>query len=172
MDIQIIHIQWDGPFDFDSLDHLDNAAMDYGLYQICGSHPVYGLNSLLYIGKAARQTFNQRISSEWWSYLQDFEGNFNIYVGRISGSSTPTDRVWESEIEKAETLLINAHKPAWNRAHVGFLAESADRRVMKVHVLNWGNYAYLLPEVSGLRWSSRFDYVENYGPYGSHQMAS
>ena len=65
-------------------------------------------------------------------------------------------------------MLINSHKPAWNKVHVGFLTERANKQVMRVQVLNCGNYGSLLPEVSGMRWSSKYDYVDNYGPCGSH----
>lgn len=55
----IIHIEWDGPFKLDQLSELNNTDIDFGIYQIYGSHPIYGADVLLYIGKADRQTFSK-----------------------------------------------------------------------------------------------------------------
>lgn len=63
---QIIHIQWEGPFNFRELPSLDDAQKDYGIYQVYACHPVYGSGSLVYIGMAARQTFGRRIQQHGW----------------------------------------------------------------------------------------------------------
>ena len=52
----IIHVQWDGPFTLDQLSEMNNEY-DYGVYQVYGSHPIYGSDVLLYIGKAGKLTF-------------------------------------------------------------------------------------------------------------------
>ena len=62
----VIHVQWDGPFTLEQILEL-NDDFDYGVYQVYGSHPIYGSDVLLYIGKASQQTFSVRIKQEQWS---------------------------------------------------------------------------------------------------------
>ena len=61
MNGEIIHIDWDGPYRIEEINELNDEKKDYGIYQIYGTHPVYGSNVLLYIGKADQQTFGARI---------------------------------------------------------------------------------------------------------------
>ncbi|TQP76852.1 hypothetical protein FLL89_19800, partial [Vibrio cholerae] len=64
-----IHIQWDGPFSLEQI-KLMNTRTDYGLYQVYGTHTVYGSNVLLYIGQATYQTFGTRIlQHSKWGYV-------------------------------------------------------------------------------------------------------
>ncbi len=53
-----IDIWWEGPFDQDEIidndidkNFYDNTADKIGLYQIYGTHPLYGNDVLLYIGR-------------------------------------------------------------------------------------------------------------------------
>ena len=48
----IIEIGWSGPYDLAQISKL-NTNSDYGLYQIYGTHNIFGANTLLYIGKAS-----------------------------------------------------------------------------------------------------------------------
>ena len=161
----IIHIEWDGPFKLDQLSELNNTDIDFGIYQIYGSHPIYGADVLLYIAKADRQTFSQRISQEEWIYNCDSK-SVKIYIGRLAGSKTPGANRWSLEIELAEKLLIYAHSPARNTQNLNSIPDTAAR---DVHILNWGNYRNLLPEVSGARYTSKYDNIKNYEIYGAHK---
>jgi len=161
-----IHIQWEGPHQVSQALGL-TAPTDYGLYQVYGCHPVYGVGTLLYIGKARDQTFSTRLKQESWDDYADWEGKVTIYVGRLLGSETPSDARWNREIDCAEALLINAHKPAHNQVGIRYLSPRTDRAVREVHVFNWGDFASLLPEVTGHRWSSKADDISEYLPYGS-----
>jgi hypothetical protein len=40
-----------------------------------------------------------------------------------------------------------------------------------VRVLNWGRHRDLLPEVSGDRWTSRYDNIPNYHPFNEEEIA-
>lgn len=40
--------------------------------------------------------------------------------------------------------------------------------ILNVHVLNWGHHRDLLPEVSGARWTNKYDDMPNYEVYGEH----
>jgi hypothetical protein len=80
----VVHLQWDGPFTWSEKNAL-NGPSDYGVYQVYGCHSVYGVDTLLYIGKASDQTFAKRLGQEdYWMYHQDFR-RLSVYVGRCSG---------------------------------------------------------------------------------------
>jgi hypothetical protein len=54
-DVVVIHLQWE-EHKWDDFNFSDfNSEKDYGIYQFYGDHPVYGENTLLYIGKARDQ---------------------------------------------------------------------------------------------------------------------
>lgn len=152
--IEYVHLQWDGPKSWEEKDKL-SSAMDYGIYQIYGCHPVHGADCLLYIGKACDQRFARRLKQEVdWMYDADF-GRLNIYVGRCSGwGGTPSDPEWARQIDLSEKLLILAHRPGWN-AQMNIDRESPE--LSRLHIFNWGCHRNLLPEVSGLRYTSVFD---------------
>ena len=149
----LIQILWDGPYSITDLVKLKNEEIDYGIYQIYGHHPVYGNGVLLYIGKADFQTIGQRVSQENWLDTND-SNNTQIYVGRCHGSKNPTQTEWSVEIDLAEQLLIYVHKPAYNSKGISSIE---DLKFQDIHILNWGNYRSLLPEISGLRWTSKLD---------------
>ena len=158
--LHLIQLDWDGPYRLDDLTTLKNEEIDYGVYQIYGNHPVYGNDVLLYIGKADLQTLGKRISQENWLYTNDSK-NINIYVGRLHGEQTPTEEEWSTEIDLAERLLIYVHKPAYNARSVSSLPE---KELRNIHIVNWGHYRSLFPEVSGLRWTYKL-YDREYEVY-------
>ncbi len=149
----IIHIDWSGPHSLSEVAGFDGAT-DFGIYQVYGAHHVYGSDALLYIGLAAQQSFAVRFSQHRWLPVNHDFGRLQIYVGRLFGGPTPDDTTWAMHIKLAERLIICAHKPAENTQKE--LAE-LDSQLWRVHVLNWSQYRDLMPEVSGSRWSSRFD---------------
>ncbi len=161
----IIHVEWGGPHTLDASKALTGPT-DYGVYQIYGGHPVYGSTALLYIGLAAAQYFGKRISQgERWLDNRDAD-RIEVYVGRLAGSQTLGDPTWTQHIELAERLLIYAHSPPMNtRKNLARL--EPDLRF--IHVLNWGNHRDLLPEVSGARWTSRFDEIPNYHAFSEQE---
>ena len=147
---ELIHIWWEGPYSLDEVREMKNAARDYGVYQVYGTHALYGSGVLLYIGKAQEQTFAVRISQETWTENRDAR-NVQIYVGRLYRSSheeRPDLGGWSRQINDAEKLLIYAHGPVFNTCNKNTVPES----VVDLHVFNWGQYRMLLPEVSGFRY--------------------
>lgn len=156
----IIQINWDGPYGLRDLPNLKNEEIDYGIYQVYGNHPVYGNDVLLYIGKADYQTLGKRISQEDWINTND-SNNTKLYVGRLHGSQNPNNDVWSKEIDLAERLLIYVHKPAYNSKSISTLP---DTEIQNIHILNWGHHRDLLPEISGLRWTSKLDFLP-FEPY-------
>lgn len=61
--IEVVQINWEGPFSIDYLKSLNNNETNYGVYQIYGNHLVYGKNVLLYIEQANEQTFYTRLTN-------------------------------------------------------------------------------------------------------------
>ena len=151
----IIHIEWKGPFSLDKSSELDTGR-DYGVYQVYGYHPSYGPNSLLYIGQANQQTFCKRLTQEEWELEYR---DFNFFVGRLADVKQPSDDVWRQRISLAERLLIFALSPAYNSSG---LQSPLGKEFYDVHILNWRNFGSLLPEVSGNRFSTKFDDPPNY----------
>jgi len=148
--IDIINIWWEGPYTLSDIENKNignDDNKDYGVYQIYGTHPVYGNNVLLYIGKTEQQVFSTRLNQEthWWNN-QD-ANNIQIYFGRLIGN-TPSESIWTSMINKAEKLLIYAHRPAHNSSNINSIQEDEAKNT---HVLNWGTFKDLQPEVSSMR---------------------
>lgn len=170
----IVHIQWAGPFSWEGKQKSDrplmhesvsnlNGPSDYGVYQVYGCHAIYGVDTLLYIGKASEQTFAVRLRQESdWVWHSDLQ-RLSVYVGRLSGwNGTPSNAVWEEHIDRAEKLLILAHRPAYNaQKNIDY----GDAQLQEFHVLNWGYHRSLLPEVSGWRYTSKFDNETGYKPF-------
>ncbi|MED4534909.1 hypothetical protein [Metabacillus fastidiosus] len=152
-DIELIQITWEGPYSLNELDLLQNNVTDYGIYTIYGTHMIYGKDVLLYIGKADQQTLGKRISQEAWDNTND-SNNHKIYVGRLHGPVNPSNQIWSKQIALAESLLIYVHKPAYNQKNISSIP---DTDLQNIHILNWGDYRALLPEVSGIRWTSKLD---------------
>jgi hypothetical protein len=158
-----IHVQWDGPHTYDDACNLQNDNQDFGVYQIYGAHPVYGSDVLIYIGKAEMQTFGKRLSQESWNFHNQDSSKLMVYVGRLAGySSCPNDEEWSKQITLVERLLIYSHWPAGNSSGLNV---SFGEDLYPIHILNWGQYRDLLPEVSGSRYSSQYDSEENYKVY-------
>ena len=150
-----INLVWRGPHSPAEVRKLHGPS-DYGIYQFYGTHPVYGADTLVYIGLANENTFGERlpshhiasIGSEW----EDNTESIRIHTGRlhiIEDETPPNDADWGTLLAQVEYLLVYAHSPAWNAQYVR--NPPKDRSYHNLHVLNWGQYGQLLPEVSGAR---------------------
>jgi hypothetical protein len=165
MTMKNIYIDWDGPYTLDELEELDDPRIDYGLYQVYGSHPLYGEEVLLYLGATGgERTFGARLAEEqsYWEVEEDFQPLI-VYVGRLMGVVTPTNGVWEEEMDLALRLLVFAHAPVFNAREV---AAAPDDDLKNVHVVNWGEHLDLAPEVSGNRYLYKFLDTPEYSYYG------
>ncbi len=162
---EIVHIYWQGPIDLDELSKFNDTNIDHGIYQVYGNHPVYATNALLYIGMAYDQTFYTRIKQHQYDIDQYNEGKIEIYIGRLTGLKNINNKKWDDLIIRSEKLLITSHKPAWNASNIKEFKDSIDITIQELHILNWGNYAKLLPEVSGDRWSNKWATDLEYKPF-------
>jgi len=109
---------------------------------------------LLYIGKADDQTFGKRIAQEKWCDHKNIE----VYVGRLAGRTKVSAKEWSERIDKTEKLLIYSHAPAYNTSNTRTVPE---RKVLSNHIFNWDQYRSLFPEVSGGRYTSKFDHISD-----------
>lgn len=168
-DVMHVHVQWDGPYTFDQVKNFKDEFTDFGVYQIYGTHPVYGSDVLLYIGKADMQTFGVRLSQHSWNFHNQDASRLAAYLGRLSGYKiTPSDSDWSNQIDFVERLLIYSHWPAGNSSG---LNAAFGKELYRVHILNWGRYRDLLPEVSGSRYSDQFYSSDGYLPYGESRRS-
>ena len=153
----LIRIDWEGPVS------VKNAVRhnhdDIGLYQLYGRHPIFGRDSLLYIGKTT-DAFAKRIWNHMKSrgmedfspkrkWIKDAVGYFNeVYYGRLLGSKPVSYEEFEQQVNDAESLLIYACSPPWHQIGIGgFNPAHKDLRI-----LNFGSCGLLPPEVSAAFW--------------------
>ena len=153
-EIEIINIMWEDPLTPEEA-YEKNDASDYGVYQYYGDHPVYGLDVLLEIGMAQKQTFGKSLEKY---RFKDWNQTIQIYLGRIcieKESVQPTAGQWNSMITRAGKLLNHACYPAF----YGFDSPNPvnnekpryDDKNKKLLILNWGKYRSLPAAVSGYR---------------------
>lgn len=149
----IIDVYWEGPYTLDNIDSIQEDV--HCLYQVYGLHPVYGTNTLLYIGKTEKQSGDKRIKQHSWISNQADE--CKIYVATCGNFSSWKD--WKDDkrdrylvfketkkitISNLESLLIYAHQPSYNSKSLKstHFADNAFR------IFNSGSRVLLLPEVS------------------------
>ena len=83
IDVKLIHVDWTGPHQLNEIQGMTSET-DRGLYQVCAWHPVFGPQSLVYIGETHDQTFGMRLGQhKSWLY---HEREVRVYLGRIWGS--------------------------------------------------------------------------------------
>ncbi len=149
--IEVIHIGWEQyEYTEDEISNL-NEEYHYGVYQIYGYHPVYGDNTLLYIGKANHQKFSDRLKDRTEFYETVLRPK-TLCIGMIYKTDDCNNNNWEEIIDVSEKILIKAHAPAYNSQGIkGLIWKDDDPINQKNYIIkNWGDYGKLLPEVSSL----------------------
>ena len=115
--ITVIHVIWEGPFSMTAALSrcLEN---DYGLYQIYGTHPVFGQDALLRIGQANGRTFFGSLpwyQGHWEQWEPD---RYNVYLGRLGGWEPVDDNRWGVLIDNAEAITIFNVSPPYNSSRI------------------------------------------------------
>jgi hypothetical protein len=149
--ISIIEILWRGPHRWEELAQFDNLV-DRGVYQIYGPHEVYGSDSdtLLYLGKASKQSFRARINQHTWLSKGDgvnLFGELRMYLGRLGGAQDVSQQEWETLIDTAERLLIYYSNPFYNTAGHEY---SSVEKITNTIVINLGKKNFLPSAISSL----------------------
>jgi hypothetical protein len=120
--MKVIEIKWEGPYTLEEVRSPDpnKTLKDHGgLYQIYGIHPLFGADSLLYIGKAGEQKFYQRVHQQDKGNWIDWDSlELKIFLGHFGGANYPGYDDWLYQINVAEMLLIYHLSPPFNSAGI------------------------------------------------------
>jgi hypothetical protein len=161
-----IDIWWEGPFSHTDIiekniksEDSENIQKDIGLYQVYSSHPLYGSDVLVYIGLTT-DSFQTRLKNRWVIENGNDAENVKIYLGCIfSPTKTFTRKVQIDKIKKAEVLLINALKPAFNSSNIQSVKK--EFREQSYQVSNFNSYRNLYPQFSShYFWGNKFKNYE------------
>ncbi len=160
----VIEIAWDGPFLVDDVITNKRGGSDYGIYQIYGTHNIFGPNSLLYIGMSQWRRFGARFREHRDSWTAWEPSEVKVYLGRLGSTREATKtraRVWQADIAHAEALLIYFCAPPYN----GALLKELSREIPPTVVLNHRRRHRLPFEVSTMIRDTRVDEKEDWGEY-------
>ena len=154
-EVKIIHLLWK-EFNWDDTE-LTKIEMGkkHGIYQIYGDHPIYGKDTLLYIGKTKKGTYLKRLFNH-----QDFIDTHltkftKVHLSNFLKNNDVKSKNLDEHIDLVEKLLINSHCPAYNSSGIkGVMNEETFKQ--ELLILNWGERGQLLPEVSSLRYSYHY----------------
>lgn len=161
-----INIWWEGPFSINDVieNKIDKkkykASCDpIGLYQIYGSHPLYGDGVLVYIGRTLSR-FDERLKNRWETEFGNDTENIQIYLGTLLFDQfLPTDTEKKIMIEKSEVLLINSLKPAFNSSNIKSVKKEIYDNDFVLY--NYGNYRKLYPILdSRYFWKDLKNYIK------------
>jgi hypothetical protein len=150
---KIFDVFWEGPFNWEEYEEkIENGHVIYAVY---GFHPVYGHEALLYIGKT-RNIRNRIATHAGWVEGEYEEVSIRLAsMGRIRSWNKWDDfdrypKAHDRDVSGAETLLINAHQPAYNQT-----SKDSMRSARGIRIFNTGRSGSLLPEVSYRYHNSR-----------------
>ena len=146
---KIYDVYWEGPFEWEK--GKRKYKNNHVLYQIYGSHHLYGRDVLLYIGSTLRTPFKRLKEHEEW--IEDEYDRMTIRFGSICEFTGPTwkeqvkqkpyPRAKKYVVENVETLLIYANQPAYNSRN-----KADAKKATGIRIYNTGRIGHLLPEVS------------------------
>lgn len=125
-EVDVVEIAWDGPYTPEQITSGMHRPIDYGVYQIYGTHNILGSDTLLYIGRAVDRPFGVRMGEHSEEWIKWEPSNVHVYLGRIGGVDAMKKRRWEEwddQISKAEKLLIYFCSPLYNSGGIRSLAE-------------------------------------------------
>jgi len=125
MEKYTIEINWESLLNIEEvIRSKNNDVSDYGVYQIYGHHILYKDNTLLYIGKAPKETFSERFREHKVNLLKDDNlDKIKIYLGRLQDTPkyNPKDE-WEMyyrDVDIIESILIYKYLPPYNGSRKG-----------------------------------------------------
>jgi len=149
---------WEGPYQFSEYEKL-KTKRGHVLYQLYGTHPIYGSNVLLYIGLSGldgRNDIKKRFEDHD-NWVVDEYDDMTVRLGSIGIYNDKDWMEWEklpdeayekpseSTIKNIEALLIYAHQPAYNQKSKG-----STKSAKGIRIFNAGKMGQLLQELSYL----------------------
>ena len=144
---RIFDVYWEGPYKLE--EYQKSPENSHVLYALYGTHPAYGRDVLLYIGRTERNVGVRLSEHAYW--IEDECDQINIRVASIG--EIESWKGWEEEerykrakdadIEAVEALLIYAHQPTYNTKNKEGLEKARG-----IRVFNTGKFGSLLPEIS------------------------
>jgi len=155
INIQIINLNWIEYVWNENVYTKFEKDKDRGIYQIYGDHPVYGENTLLYIGQTKDQVYSQRLKQHGYFEKSHIHSLRRLHLSYFSKTGDINQENRLDFIDLTEKLLINAHFPAYNSQEI---KDAIDKEYFKneILIMNWGERGKLLPECSSLRYSTYF----------------
>lgn len=120
----------------------------FGVYQIYGDHPVYGLNVLLYIGATKpvnNRNFEKRIKEHLKGRFWQHHG-LSVRFGEVFHKNNQITDV--NEIKAIESILIAANIPALNRQNIDKASDYCSNLLVRSHAFRGA----IVPECSGEFW--------------------
>ena len=150
VELRLIEIAWSGPHTRAECLALRGPG-DRGVIQVYGTHPVFGDDSLLFIGRGFEMRFGGAVEAlEPWLRFLPSEPAF--YLGRLGAAAPVDEAAWSALTEAAERLLVFFHSPPWN-------SKGVDQHGVAepTLVLNLGRSHRLAIEVSTLWSTSSWD---------------
>lgn len=122
---------------WDLWEHIDQP----GIYVIYANHPLYGRESLVYIGMT-ETTFRKRLQQHLNGRFF-FHNEVSIRFGLVYalGKNLVRDK---TTLENIESILISCHAPALNRQNIDEPRKSIGKDY--VHIYNVGNRGELQQE--------------------------
>ena len=145
--IKVIKIWWNGPFNVE-----DPYEDKFDLYQIYGTHAIYGRCVLLYIGRTDNGYI--RIKNHFHDWMKFEFDSMQYFAGKIIDCD---EQYLQQYCIDAERLLVYYCAPAYNSNLISDL-KVVDQNLL---VLNFGKAGQLPCEASTI-WYSEYDkYLKN-----------
>jgi len=153
----ICDVYWDGPHKWEEKPPF---KLGHVLCSLHGTHPLYGRDVLLYIGKTDVDMDTRLSQHAWWveeeldvvtlkfASIRVFEGNDSIENWRRNDDERKPDVTCSKKaapdiVREVEALLIYAHQPAFNTS--GKVSLNVRRGL---RIFNTGKLGLLHPELS------------------------
>lgn len=138
IEFQKVELDWK-PISIKDINELPHKT---GVYQIYGTSPLYGTNTLLYIGMA--ENLHAR--------LQAHENNSESFITRQPNRSLRYATVEERLVKIVEAILIVMHKPAFNSQNMIEIPEIAKKE--RYYIQNHGDRGMLNLEITNYYFCS------------------
>lgn len=141
-------VKWEGPYKLEevlaeeevSRSNENKVLKSRGVYQIYGVHPVFGPNSLLYIGRVTEGSFSSRFYQHN-SWLKDEPSSLNIYFGVLGNESGKAAEPEIDQIKRVEALLIYHTSPPYNSSGINTYHPQIEFEEVVVNLGNRGRIA-------------------------------